>query len=292
MAMTAQLGEIANFKGYAAGPALTAAGGVRSATLGDMNLIATMQGQRVVAQDQLLLSAAMPAMVRLLIPYFGVILAETAKEFHFPNIDTRDTYDSIKADNFQILPGGGSIDVSVSTPQAKFLEFGFVHYKTGQWIHNPFMIPAADLVAPEFVSAVEQVAATAAGLRFFTGAAATSPANDLLGQVRGGLYSYSKFAGDIQVLGFRGLSKSRGFAVHGARNIGNIQAAQAGTLAGRTERLIAGRFGGNLIRGGSLGGTFGSSIFSGPAGRIYNRVSGRAFGGALSNIGVGTGFGF
>jgi len=283
MAMTAQLGEIANFKGYAPGPALTAAGGVRSATLGPMNLYATMQGQRVVTQDLYVLSVAIPAMIRQVVPYFGFILAETAKEIHFPNILTQDTYNSIKADGFMTLPGGAAIDVSVSTPQSKFLEFGFVHHQSGEWIHNPFMIPAADLVTPYFVSAVEQIMATAAGLRFFSGPVAASPAANTLGSIRGALYSYSKFAGDIQVLGFGGLSKSRGYAIRGAKGIGNVQAMQAGTLGGRAIRLVSGRIGGSAIRTGSFGGV--GSMFSGPTGRIYNRLSGRAFGGALSGIG-------
>ena len=280
MAMTAQLGEIANFKGYAPGPALTAAGGVRSATLGTMNLYATMQGQRVQTQDLYVLSVAIPAMIRQIVPYFGFILAETAKEFHFPNIDTRATYDSIKADGYMPLPGGAAIDVSVSTPQSKFLEFGFVHHQSGAWIHNPFMIPAADLVTPYFVSAVEQIMATAAGLRFFSGPVAASPAADTLGSIRGALYSYSKFAGDIQVLGFTGLSASRGMAVRGAKGIGNIQAVNAGSIDARIARLAAGRIGGSAIRGGAFSG----GIATGATGRIYNRLSGRTFGGALSGI--------
>jgi len=277
MATVAQLG---NVTGYAPGPGLTAAGGVRSATLGTTQLYATMQGQRVLTQHFLAVGTVLPGMLAGVVQATAYVMRDQAKAFHFKNIDTQATYDSIQASNLMSMHGAYFAQVSVSTPQAKFLEFGFVHHQTDDWIHNPFMIPAADAVTPMFVDAVNQVLNIAGNLRFFTGLAAASPANDILGSVRGALYSYSKFAGDIQVLGFGGLSASRGIAIKGAKGIGNIQAAQSGTLAARATRLVAGRFGGAQIRGGQLGG----GILSGPSARIYNRLSGRAFGGALSGI--------
>ena len=278
------VGSLANLTAYApkTSPSLTGAGGVRTAYLSSMNLVATMQGQRVTAQDQYVLSQLMPMMIRALVPYFGFLLAETAKIIHTPHIDTGDTFNSIQTSPTTYIVGGAAVDVFVTTPYSKFLEFGFVHHRSGEWIHNPFMIPAADAVIPAFVSAVEQVAMIAMGLRFLSGPAALSPANDMLASARGALYSYSKFAGDIQVLGFPGLSASRGMAIKGAKGIGNIQAVQSGTIASRLTRLTAGRFGGASIRSGSFGGT--GNLLSGPSGRIYNRISGRAFGGALSGI--------
>lgn len=281
-----QLGEIA---GVTAGSsrfpsAVTGAAAMRSSALGDMNLIATIQGQRTLEEHLFAMSVILPPIMQALVGYFGVILAETAKGFHFPNIDTGETFRSIKAGPVMPLPGGGAIDVSVSTPQAKFLEFGFVHHLSGQWIFNPFMIPAADAVAPMFVDAVEQAAAIAGSLRFFRGAAAGSPANDILGSVRGALYSYSKYAGDIQSLGFGGLSAGRGLALRGAQGIGNVQAYQAGTLGARFTRIAVGRIGGRFGRTGIVSGFSPGSIFTGPSARLYNRISGRAFGGALSQI--------
>ena len=277
----AQLAGLANASSYAAGSSsLTGAGAMRVAGLGTLQLYATMQGQRAVTQDLFVLSTIIPAMIRAVVPYFGVVLAETAKEIHLPHIDTQATYNSIKADGYTVIPGGAAIDVSVSTPQAKFLEFGFVHHLSGNWIHNPFMIPAADAVTPYFVDAIQQIAGVAVGGRFLSGPVATSPAAGILASTRGLLYSYSKFAGDIQVLGFSGLSASRGYAVKGAKGIGNIQAIQGGTLSGRAARLLGGRVGGAALRGGSFGG----GILSGSSGRIYNRISGRALGGSLSNI--------
>lgn len=276
----AQLAEIANVSGYKPGPALTAAGGVRSANLGTMNLYATMQGQRVLTEHLYAMSAIYLPAMQLLTHYFGELMAEYAKAIHFPHIDTSETYDSIKSEPMPI-PGGAGVQVSVATEQARFLEFGFVHHLSGEFIHYPFMIPAADAVAPMLVSSLQQFMQVASWRKFFTGPAAESGANELLGSVRGLLYSYSKFAGDIQVLGFPGLSASRGRAIAGARVIGNVQAAQQGTIISRITRLGVGRLGGSVIRTGSF---TGPSALSGPAGRIYNRISGRAFGGSLAGI--------
>jgi len=282
-----QLAGLANTTAYTSGAYLqpgapvTGAGAMRAASLAPMTLYATMQGQMTLTEHLYTVSAIMPPVIQSLLGYFGVVMAETAKEIHFPHIDTRATYDSIRSSPVVPLPTGGSVEVSVSTPQAQFLEFGFVHYQTGQWIFNPFMIPAADAVAPYFVDAVLQAAEIAGSRRFLSGMAAASPANDILASARQALYSYSKYAGDIQVLGFTGLSKSRGYAIAGAKGIGNIQAAQAGTFSARAVRLFAGKYGGQQIRFGQIGS---GNLVSGPTGRIYNRLSGRIFGGSLSQI--------
>ena len=263
------------------GPSLTGAGAMRVAGLGTVQLYATMQGQRVLTEHFLTVATILPAMFAGVVEAFGYMIRDKAKENHFPNIDTGATYDSIQTGPLMTFPGAAFIDISVSTPQSKFLEFGFVHVGSGQWIFNPFMIPAADAYTPAFKDAVEQCIGIASNRRFLTGLAATTPANDILASARQALYSYSKYAGDIQVLGFTGLSKSRGYAIAGAKGIGNVQAAQAGTLGTRATRLVAGRFGGAQLRFGQIGS---GTLVSGPTGRIYNRLSGRIFGGSLSQI--------
>jgi len=165
------------------------AAAVRSAVLGDLNIVATMQGQRVLTEHLYTVAAITPPILQSLVGYFGVYLRETAKEFHTPNIDTGATYRSIQSGPVIPLQGGGGINVWVSTPYSKFLEFGFVHHLTGQWIFNPFMMPAADLAVPEFVSAVSQVANIVGNTRFLTGLAAASPANSMLQSARSALYS-------------------------------------------------------------------------------------------------------
>ena len=253
---------------------------MRAASLGSVQLYATMQGQRVLTEHFYVMGAILPGMLFGVVDAFGYILKDKAKEIQLPNWETGDTQRSIDTTGAIAMGNAYMAQTYVTTPYAKFQEFGFVHYRTGQWIYNPFMIPAADAITPAFVSAVNQVMEVAGNLRFFTGPAATTPAADILASARQALYSYSKFAGDIQVLGFGGLSASRGFAIKGAKGIGNIQAAQSGTIGARITRIGLGRFGGAQIRGGQLGG----GILSGPSGRIYNRISGRAFGGALSGI--------
>ena len=213
--------------------------------------------------------------------YFISLMAEYARALHFPNIETQATYDSIDASPVVPIANGAAAQMSVATEQAKFLEFGFVHYRTGDFIFNPFMIPAADAVAPMYVNALVQFMEVASFRKFFTGPAAESGGNEALASVRNYLYSYSKYAGDIQVLGFGGLSSSRGQAIRGAKTIGNIQAAQQGTIVNRISRLGVGRVGGSVLRSGQFGG---ASVLSGPTGRIYNRLSGRAFGGSLSGF--------
>ena len=246
-----------------------------------MNLVATMQGANVLAEHLYVMGAIFQPSMMALTHYFGALMAEFAKANHFKNIDTQATYDSIKSSGAYPVGSGAAVDMFVGTPQARFLEFGFVHHHTGNWIHNPFMIPAADAVAPMLVDAVNQFAEVVGSRRFYTGAAAATGAGDVLGSVRGLLYSYSKFAGDLQVLGFSGLSKSRGYAVRGAKGIGNLQAIETGRLGSRITRLVSGRVGGSIIRGGNF------QVGSGASGRIYNRISGRAFGGSLSQIRIG-----
>ena len=266
------------------GGPLTGAGAVRAAGLSPINLTATIQGLNVLTQHFYAISAITPSLIQAITLYYGEVLAELAKENHYKNIDTRATYESIKASEVTPLPSGGSIDVSVSTPQAQFLEFGFVHYQTGEWIFNPFMIPAADAIARPYFDAIMQVISLAGDLRLFTGGAAAAAGGQLAG-VRGLLYSYSKFAGDIQSLGFTGLSASRGAALKGAQGLGNVQALQHGTAVARATRVAVGRAGGSFGRTGVTSGFNPSSALSGPAARVYNRVGGRLFGGALSGIG-------
>ncbi len=282
----ATLAEFANATAATKG-SLTGAAAVRHAGLQPLAIYATMQGQRTVMNDQIVWSGISTTMIRSILWEFGGALARIAQFIHAPNIDTQETYDSIRVYSFVNLPGGAKVEVAVGTPQAKFLEFGFVHHLSGAWIQNPFMLPAADIVVPVLIDAIQQVAGIASGRRHFTGAAAaTTGATATLAGARAALYSYSKFAGDIQVLGFPGLSKSRGLALKGARGLGNIQAAQSGTLVSRAGRVLVGQKLGRFGRAGVVSG-FQPGAVGGPVGRIYNRVAGKIFGGVLSDINVG-----
>jgi len=280
----AQLGKLAGDSARM-GKGVRGAAAMRSASLQPIQIQAYMQGQRTVRDDLYTISVITPPMIYAITEFFSDLMVNTAKYLHTPNIDTGATFDSIQRSIVVSMPGGGtSVNVFVTTDYAPFQEFGFVHAGSGQWIYNPFMIPAADLVAPLFVDAITQVAGIIAGRRSLSGPAAASPAGGILQSARSGLYSYSKYAGDIQVLGIGGLSKSRGYALKGAQGIGNLQAAQAGTLASRALRVISGRVGGKFGRSGVVSGFGGGTALTGPSARIYNRVGGRMFGSKLSGL--------
>ncbi len=285
MAQLSEIAKLSSGSGNSAGT-ITRARLNRVGNLAPLNIYATMQGQRVATEHLAVIAGITMPMVQSMTLQFGGAIAETARFIHFPNIDTRETFDSIRVSSFVEIPGGARVEVSVSTEQARFLEFGFVHHISGQWIQNAFMIPAADLIVPVFIDAINQVAQLGLNRRFFSGDASRTAAAGMLGGARKFLYSYSKFAGDIQVLGIGGLSKSRGLALKGARGIGNIQAAQGGTLISRIGRVMVGQNLGKYGRSGFVSG-FGTSTLQGPAARIYNRIAGRAFGGALSEISFG-----
>jgi len=284
MATVSQLGNVSGYNAKKPG-ALTAAGGVRAANLGSMNIYATMQGQRVLTEHLYTVAFITQPMLLAITRFFSTLMVEAAKYLHTENIDTGDTYRSIQRSAVTGHNGGAMVDVFVTTPQAKFLEFGFVHHLSGQWIFNPFMIPAADYIVPYYVDAITQVSGLLGSRKHLSGLAAGSgEASGILGSARAGLYSYSKYAGDIQVLGLSGLSKSRGFALKGAQGIGNFQAVQSGTAGSRALRVLTGRVGGKFGRAGVVSGFSGGSVLSGPSGRIYNRLGGRIFGNQLSGI--------
>ena len=258
-----------------------------------------LQGQRVVTEDMFTLAAMMPPLVAEIVRFFGSVLVDVARMIHTPNIDTKETYDSISAGP---QPGGPAvifpvgfgtgIDVGPFTSYAPFQEFGFVHYQTGQFIQNPFMIPAADIIEPVFFDTMMQAVEVAQFRRTLSGPAALSPASGILTGFRGGLYSASKFIGDVQVFGFRGLSKFRGAALTGAQSIGDVNATMRGAIGSRIVRRVTGRFAaGGLHANVSTTMTGPGREWTGASMRIYNRISGRAFGGALRGRGIGGGHG-
>jgi hypothetical protein len=258
-----------------------------------INVTVIMQGQRVLMEDFFAFAQNADPIVQQLVVFFGEGLKEVAKEIHTPNIDTQATYDSISAGAdpggppmpFRDESGGWAIDVGPFTEYAPFQEFGFTHHLSGAWIQNPFMMPAADVIEPLFGDAMYQLAEVADDRRFFTGPAAQSGGAQILGGLRNFLYSYSKFAGDIQILGVGGLSGSRGAALRGARLIGDVNAGMRGAIGTRFTRRFTGRWAAQGIT------AYTSTQFSGPSGaftgsslRIYNRIRGQALGQGLRGI--------
>ena len=252
----------------------------------------TVQGARAVTEHWVAIALLTQAMAPQFTALFGDFLANTAKEIHRPNIDSQDTFNSITAGQAPgqsahvfAADGGVAVDVGPTTPYAPFQEFGFIHWQTGNFIQNPFMIPAADAVGPLYIDSFIQLCEIASHQNSFTGHAAAG--NATLSGFRGALYSYSKFLGDIQVFGSFGplVGKSRTLALRGARGLGDLDSIMLGAISRRVTHRFVGRFAARGISttiSTSLSGPSGSYI--GSSSRLYNRIRGRAFG---RGLGVG-----
>ncbi len=271
---------------------VTRAGANRVAFGAPITMTITIQGARAMQQHFAAVAAAAQVMSPFFVGLFGGFLAETAKAIHEPNRDTGDTYESITAGQepgqapFVFFSDGGfNVDVGPSTSYSPFLEFGFIHWRTGDFIINPFMIPAADAVSGIFFDAFVQMAEIAAHRTTFSGAAGAG--NAPFGAFRGFLYNYSKFLGDVQVFGSfgPGVAASRGAALKGARGLGDIQSGMTGAIGSRVTHRFVGRFAAQGISTSitaSLTGPSSSSI--GSSNRLYNRIRGRAFGKGLGGL--------
>ncbi len=231
------------------GSGLSAAAVSRGVRGSPISMTITIQGARVLEQHFAAVAVATAVMAPFFVGLFGGLLQETAKAIHEPHRDSGDTYESITAGQEPgqspfvfIANGGPAVDIGPSTFYAPFQEFGFIHWRSGDFIINPFMIPAADAIAPLFFDAFIQMAEIAANRTTFTGAA--SSGNALFGQFRGFLYNYSKFLGDVQVFGSFGpqVAASRGAALKGARGLGDLDAGMRGAIGTRVTHRFVGRF--------------------------------------------------
>ena len=269
--------------------ALSSAGVSRAFRGSPISMTITIQGARVLEQHFAAVAAATAVMAPFFVSLFGEFLAETAKAIHEPHRDSGDTYNSITAGQEPgqapfvfIADGGPAVDIGPNTFYAPFQEFGFIHWRSGDFIINPFMVPAADATAPLFFDAFIQMAEIAANRTTFTGAASTG--NALFGQFRGFLYTYSKFLGDIQVFGGfgPGVARSRTVALKSARVLGDVDAGMRGAIGRRVTHRFIGRFAAQGLSATvrtSLTGPSSSSI--GSSSRLYNRIRGRALGRGL-----------
>ena len=257
-----------------------------------MSVSITIQGAQAVTEHWVAVALLTQAMAPQFTALFGDFLANTAKEIHRPHILSGDTFRSITAgadpgQPAHLFPAGGgvAVDIGPNTLYAPFQEFGFTHWQTGNFIQNPFMIPAADAVGPLYLDAFIQLCEIAGNRQSFSGHAAAG--NATLGGFRGALYSYSKFLGDIQVFGSFGplVGKSRTFALRGAQGLGDVDSIMRGAIRRRVTHRFVGRFAAKGIStsiSASLTGP--STQYIGSSNRLYNRIRGRVFG-----RGLGTG---
>lgn len=271
------------------GSGISAHAASRSVRGSPISMTISIQGARAVEEHFLAVAALTGAISPFFVGLFGDFLAETAKEIHRPHIDSGATFDSITAGASPGQPaavffvdGGPAVDVGPNTLYAPFQEFGFIHNRTGNFIINPFMIPAADAVSPLFFDAFVQLAEVAANRAAFGGPA--SAGNAVLSQFRGFLYSYSKFLGDIQVFGGFGpvVGASRTAALRGAQILGDVDSGMRGAIGRRVTHRFVGRFAARGISTSiSTSLTGPSSSYIGSSSRLYNRIRGRAFGRGL-----------
>lgn len=251
-----------------------------------LRTIISIQGVNAVSQDLLGNGIFALRAIPLLVHFSGTLLANLAREIHRPHILSGETFASIgiSGDGLrQTGAGGQGIDVGFDTEQGAFQEFGFLHPQAG-WIQNPFLIPAFDIVAPLFEDGMVQIAEVMAGRRHLEGVPAVA-AQPALTAVRSLLYSASKFAGDLAVFGFGGLSGFRTGALRSAQLLGDISAGIRGAIGTRLSVRASGRWVQGSLTASATGFVTGpSAAYTGSAQRIYNRISGSISGRGLSGV--------
>lgn len=241
-----------------------------------INTLILIEGAETVIEDQLAVAEFTYHATRTAVDWAGAFLENLMKEIHRPHILTGATFDSIsRTDDGLHEEGFGSwaVEVGPETPQARFLEWGFLH-PGGKWVQYPFVIPAADIIAPLFTDLFVQIAEVAAFRRSISNELGGGVA-DQLDAIRSRLYAFSKLAGDVAVFGFGGLSGVRGAALSTAALLGDVQSVIRGAIGHRVSRRVTGRFASGALRAQVTANITGpSSSFSNAATRLYNRISG------------------
>lgn len=259
---------------------------------GPMKTTITIQGDGLVVRDFLANAAFIGPASRGVLSFSADLLANTAREIHRPNIDTQATFNSIGKDTSTspdgIVENRGvfHVDVGPETDYSRFLEYGFVHYRSGKFIQYPFMMPAADVVTPLYFTAMEQVVEVLATRRAFTNPIAIAGAGTQLDRIRGLLYSFSKLAGDLKILGIdsQAIRRGRGLALSTSRALGDVDAVMRGAIGTRIDRRVVGHFASGGLRATVSAQLSTPSAFSTTATRIYNRISGSVAGRGLSDV--------
>lgn len=224
-----------------------------------------------------------------MVDFFGQNIKENARRF--VPVDSGATLQSIHAgdaggggpeggptpDGKPVAMGDGwSIEVGPTTYYARWLEFGTVKMSP-----RPFMIPAISIVEPAFISAMHDLAGLADQFNTLGQAGQDQQVGNLLGQVRGLLYTSAKAAGDVNAFFGRDITGGTRSGLYTmAQLLGDVNSISKGAVGARVSRRLSGRVTGRLAGVGSAS-IFGSATYSGSPGgdaglRIYNRVAGRA----------------
>lgn len=257
-----------------------------SGAKGSMVFRLELIGWNTLVEDQVAFGEILNSLAYMVTVLAGRLVRNTAQG-RVPK-DTWLTFNSMADDPWMSSEGDSFVaTMGPTTFYAPFLEFG-----TYKMAPRPFMWPAADAHAVDFVNGLIDAMAIAVGdtarMRTFS--------EDLQGfiqQYRKRLYSNQKMMGDIMALGIarQALGPIRASMLHTARGLGDINAVIGSTIGSRFSRRISGRITGRglgLSRSISASTTYGGSFAGGTAGqRVYNRVVGRA----TSPL-AGSGFGF
>ena len=209
--------------------------------------------------------------------FFADVITHNARQFVRKR--TWATHDSINKDPgvYQVGRGNFVVDIGPTTFYSRFLEWGTLKMSA-----KPFMVPAIDMATPDYFRAMEDIAripdqlAPAVGLSGKVGSdpRVTGPISSL----RSGLYSASKFLGDIAIFGGASIIRPiRGGILSMARLLGDVSSVMNGTIGMRFSHRLRGRATGRLQGFGSASltasRTYSGSISGGQ--RIYNRFVGR-----------------
>ncbi len=213
------------------------------------------------------------------VDFYADVVVHNARQF--VRKKTWATHDSISKGEGVFVSGfnNKSFDAEIfaSTPQARFLEWGTVNMPA-----YPFMIPAIDMVEKDFIRAFVDIAkiadqlSTRVSLQGDVGRDAR--VRNPISRLRSGLYSASKFLGDIAVFGgVGGLSPLRSNLLSMARLLGDVNASMTGAIGMRVSHRLRGRAVGRLAGFGSASLTASRSYTGSFTGgqRVYNRFVGR-----------------
>ena len=235
-----------------------------------------VQGLNTLTQHWFTVAALTDQLAPGVCDFYADVIVHNARQF--VRKDTWATHDSINKGNGVIRSAMGdySVWIGAETPQARFLEFGTVNMPA-----FPFMIPAIDMVEKDFIRAfgdIARIADTVTGQASLRGdVGRDGRIRSPISSLRSGLYSLSKFLGDISVFGGREfLSPIRAFALRGARALGDTNALMQGAVGMRISHRLRGRATGRLQGFGSASLNFSKTYTGGLGGqRIYNRFMGR-----------------
>lgn len=271
-------------KGFTPPGAVTSGAALAKATsaASPIGFTVEVQGLNAVTEHWYAIAQFTDTAAGAITDFTGHLLANLAREIVRPHWLSGDTFRSttVADEGLQRGLGGWYIDAGPETQQAKFLEWGFLHTKSGAWISYPFMIPAAETIAPLFLDAIGQVVAIAAIEGAQLNGDPASAGKNALDSVRNRLYSLSKFQGDLQVFGIRTPTAFRSGVLNAAQLIGDVQSAVRGSIAKRITVRAAGRFtSGSLTASTNATVSGPSSQYQSGATRLYNRVAGRAVSG-------------